>query len=483
MGKIQLVFQNEMINIFVEIIFSFNHLQHHLMKKNILFFLSLGISFAGFSQNKDSMLLRSASNDIMWNGNCYENLRALTKTIGHRLSGSPEADRAVEWGKKAMEAAGADKVWLQPVDVPVWVRGAESLKLQLSGNDFVAVSMLSLGCTEGTKGKLLEQEIVCVPDMESFDKLDAKQVAGKIIFFNYKFPQEIINTFEGYGNAVQYRSMAVNKASKKGAAAVIIRAVSTGEDDAPHTGTCHYEDSVNRIPAVAIGNITADKLAQACMGRTIKAQLIANCTNKGMKRSFNVIGEIQGSEKPNDIISFGGHLDSWDVGEGAQDDGAGCVQAIEVIRTLKALGLRPRHTVRAVLFMNEENGDKGGWAYSDSMKKSGLNGIFAMESDAGGFSPRGVGLDMPEPLKQKVRNWAPLFLPYGVYDFTPDESGTDIYPMKKLNIPLAGLLPDSQRYFDLHHSRNDVFESVSHRELKMGAWTMTAMVLLVDKYF
>jgi hypothetical protein len=453
------------------------------MKKTYILLLSLGASIAGFAQNADSVLLKTASDDIMLHGKCYENLRVLTKTIGHRLSGSPEADKAVEWGKRAMEAAGADKVWLQPADVPVWVRGEESLKIQLNGNEFVPVSMLSLGNTEGTKGKLLEQEIVCVPDMDAFEKLTQQQVQGKIIFFNYKFRQDIINTFEGYGDAVKYRWMSVNKASKKGAAAVIIRSVSTGADDAPHTGSSRYEDSVKQIPAVAIGNVSADKLAAACAKSDVKAQLISNCTNKGMKRSYNVIGEITGSEKPDEIITVGGHLDSWDVGEGAQDDGAGCVQSIEMIRTLKALGIKPKHTVRAVLFMNEENGDKGGWAYSDSLAKSTNKGIFAMESDAGGFSPRGVGLDMPDEMKQQVRSWAPLFMPYGVYDFTTDESGTDIFPMKKYGVPLAGLIPDSQRYFDLHHSRNDVFESVSHRELKIGAFTMTAMVLLVDKYF
>ena len=453
------------------------------MKKTALLFFGLCLAGTGFAQNADSVLLKSLSNDIMLNGKCYDNLRVLTKTIGHRLSGSPEADKAVEWGKKTMEATGADKVWLQPVDVPVWVRGTESLKIQMNGTEFVPVSMLSLGNTEGTKGKMLEENIICVPDLDAFEKLTQQQVAGKIIFFNYKFRQDIINTFAGYGDAVKYRWMAVNNASKKGAAAVIIRSVSTGADDAPHTGSSRYEDSVKQIPAIAIGNVSADKLAEACAKGSIKAQLISNCTNKGMKRSYNVIGEITGSEKPKEIITIGGHLDSWDVGEGAQDDGAGCVQSMEMIRTLKALGIKPKHTVRAVLYMNEENGDKGGWAYSDSLAKSDSKGIFAMESDAGGFAPRGVGLDMPLEMKQKIQSWAPLFLPYGVYNFNDDESGTDIYPMKKHDVPLAGLIPDSQRYFDLHHSRNDVFESVSHRELKLGAWVMTAMVLLVDKNF
>jgi len=453
------------------------------MKKLSAFLLGLAASLTGFSQITDSVLLKNVSDEIMLHGTCYENLRVLTKTVGHRLSGSPEADKAVEWGRKAMLQSGADRVWLQAVDVPVWRRGEESLRIQLEGNDFVAVSMLSLGNTDGTGGKVLEREIVCVPDMDAFAALPADRVKDKIIFFNYAFRQDIINTFDGYGDAVKYRWMAVNKAADRGAAAVIIRAVSTGADDAPHTGSSHYGDSTRHIPAVAIGNVSAAKLADACSKRSVKAQLVSDCGMNGTKRSYNVIGEIKGSEKPNEIIVAGGHLDSWDVGEGAHDDGAGCVQSIELLRTMKALGIRPKHTIRAVLFMNEENGNRGGNAYADSMVKANEQGIFAMESDAGGFAPRGVGLVMDDALKQRVRQWAPLFMPYGVYDFMQEEGGTDISPMGKLKVPLAGLLPDPQRYFDLHHSRNDVFEAVSHRELKLGAVTMTAMVLLVDKYF
>lgn len=453
------------------------------MKKINCLLLALASCISGYSQHTDSVLLKNASDEIMLHGTCYENLRVLTKTIGHRLSGSPEADKAVEWGRKAMIQAGAERVWLQAVDVPVWRRGEESLRIQLDGNDFMPVSMLSLGNTDGTGGKVLEREVICVPDMDAFAALPADKVRDRIIFFNYSFRQDIVNTFEGYGDAVKYRWMAVNQAADRGAAAVIIRSVGTGADDAPHTGSSHYGDSTKHIPAVAIGNVSAAKLADACAKHTVKAQLQSDCGMNGTKRSYNVIGEIKGSEKPNEIIVVGGHLDSWDVGEGAQDDGAGCVQSIEVLRSLKALGIKPRHTVRAVLFMNEENGNRGGNAYADSTVKANEQPIFAMESDAGGFTPRGVGLDMPAEPKQKIQGWAPLFMPYGVYDFLKDESGTDISPMRKLKVPLAGLLPDSQRYFDLHHSRNDVFEAVSHRELKLGAWTMTAMVLLVDKYF
>lgn len=453
------------------------------MKKIASLFLLLSVTAIASAQEIDSSFLKKVSDEIMMNGTCYENLRVLTKTIGHRLSGSPQADKAVEWGRKAMEQAGAEKVWLQPVDVPVWIRGHEALEIQLDGKKFVPIEMLSLGNTDGTDGKWLEKEILCVPDLVSFEALPAATVKDKIVFFNYAFRQDIISTFEGYGDAVKYRWVAVNKASSKGAAAVIIRSVSTGADDVPHTGSSRYFDSTKHIPAIAIGNISAEKLALACKGKTLKARLVSNCGMKGIKRSYNVIGEIKGSDHPNDIIIVGGHLDSWDVGEGAHDDGAGCVQSVEVLRTMKVLGIKPKHTVRAVLFMNEENGVRGGKAYADSSLKAKEHPIFAMESDAGGFVPRGVGLEMPVETKLKIQSWAPLFKPYNVWDFSQEEGGVDISLLKESGVPLAGLLPDPQRYFDLHHSRNDVFEAVSHRELKIGAFTMTAMVLLVDKNF
>ena len=451
--------------------------------KKIFTLLCAALAFSAHAQYEDSAALRKISDEIMFHGTCYENLRVLNKTKGQRLSGSHESARAVTWGKEALEKAGADKVWLQPVQVPLWTRGKESLNVQLDGKNYKTIDMLSLGNTEGTGGKVLERAVVCVPDLDAFEKLTAAQVKDKIIFFDYKFRQDIINTFQGYGDAVKYRWVAVNKAAEKNAAGVIIRSVSTAPDDVPHTGASRYNDGVPHIPAVALGNTGADQLAAACKKGIVKAQLMSNCGMKGTAPSFNVIGELRGTEKPESIIVVGGHLDSWDVGEGAHDDGAGCVQSIEVIRTFKALGIKPKHTIRAVLFMNEENGVKGGTAYADTAKAKNETHILAMESDAGGFVPRGIGLEMPETLKDKVKGWAPLFLPYGIHDFSQEEGGVDISPLHKSGVPLAGLLPDSQRYFDLHHSRNDVFETVSHRELKLGAWTMAAMIYLTDLHF
>ena len=427
--------------------------------------------------------MRKISDEIMLHGTCYENLRVLTKTIGHRISGSPEAAKAVTWGEKAMREAGADKVWLQAADVPYWYRGKESLYLKM-GKEYKKVKALSLGNSEGTCGKTLEAPIIMVHNFDEFKALPESEVKGKIVFFDYRFRQDFVFTFEGYGDAVKYRWASPSIAAKKGAVGVIIRSMSTGKDDFPHTGGMHYADSIKKIPEMSLGNITADELERACEKGTPMAKMTSECHMMPKPvHSFNVIGEIKGTETPERIITVGGHLDSWDVGEGATDDGAGCVQSIEIIRAFKALGLKPKCTIRAVLFMNEENGDKGGEAYADSARAKNEHHVLAIESDAGGFSPRGIGLEMPDSLKQQITRYKNLFLQYGVYDFSREEGGTDIGPLKKqMNVPLAGLLPDSQRYFDLHHTDNDTFEQVNHRELKLGAVVMAQLIYLVSEH-
>lgn len=450
--------------------------------KRAAFLLFTFLPLFAKAQN-DSLILQQLRDEILMRGTCYENLRVLTKSIGHRLSGSPQAELAVHWSAAALRKAGADSVWLQPVWVPRWVRGKEQLSIKLPGfNEFQTFRMLSLGNSVATGNGTLEAPILMVEDMEAFQKLTKKDVEGKIVFFNYRFRQDWTNTFEGYGDAVKYRWMPPGAVASKGGVGVIIRSVSTGMDDAPHTGMTRYYDTLTKIPAVAIGNLGADRLEAACRKGAPMARLLTSGTMKDSVLSYNVIGELKGSEFPKEYIVVGGHLDSWDVGEGAHDDGAGCVQSIEVIRALKALKIRPRRTIRAVMFMNEENGARGGRAYADSVKSRNEKHAFALESDAGGFSPRGVGLEMSAAQKAKVKAWAPYFQPLNVYDFEKEEGGVDIGPLQKLGVPLAGLLPDPQRYFDYHHTEQDVFEAVNHRELKLGAATMATLIYLVDRH-
>jgi carboxypeptidase Q len=451
------------------------------MKLRILSILAIVSAFTASGQ--DSIMFRKLSDEIMMHGACYNNLRVLCKSVGHRISGSPAAAKAVEWGNIAMKESGADKVWLQPADVPYWFRGKESLELELNG-EYEHVKVLSLGNSQGTDGKTLNAPVIMVRSFDELNALPESAVRGKIVYFNYRFRQDLIFTFEGYGDAVKYRGGGPGRAAKKGAVGIIIRSMSTGEDDFPHTGATHYNDSFAKIPAMAVGNKTADKLEAACKAGKVMAKLTSQChMMEKPVRSYNVIGEIKGTEHPERIITVGGHLDSWDVGEGAQDDGAGCVQSIEVLRAFVALGIRPKCTIRAVLFMNEENGQRGGVAYADSAVAKHEQHVLAVETDAGGFTPRGIGLVMTGAQKDKVLRYKDLWLPYGIYDFSRDEGGSDISPIHdKLAVPMAGLLPDSQRYFDVHHTDNDVFENVNHRELKLGAVALAQLIWVVSEH-
>ena len=449
------------------------------MKKILGTTLTL-LGLAVFGQAKeDSIQFAKISTEILNKGKAYNELRELTKNIGHRLSGSASYEKAVTWAEQKLRDAGADKVWLQEVMVPVWVRGKESLQIKTSNGKWKSLKMLSLGNSEGTGGKDVSGEIIMVRSMEEYDKLSPEQVKDKIVFFNYPFSQTYIETFRGYGDAAKYRSTAASLTAKKGGKFAIIRSLSSAFDDVPHTGSMRYQDD-KKIPAVAVGSTTADELAELLKSQKITAKLNSNCGMKGEKLSHSVIGEITG-KKDKSVIVVGGHLDSWDVGEGAHDDGSGIVQSIEVLRTFKNLGIQNNHTIRVVCFANEENGVKGGVMYGKTVKENNEKHLFAIETDAGGFTPRGISLDMDNEKRKQIQSWANLFLPYGVYDFKNTYSGTDLYPLHDLGIPTAELVPDSQRYFDIHHTEEDTFEKVNRRELLLGASTLTQIIYMIDK--
>ncbi|GAE65742.1 M20/M25/M40 family metallo-hydrolase [Chryseobacterium indologenes] len=436
---------------------------------------------AAFGQTQeDSIQFKKISTEILNNGKGYNELRELTKTIGHRLSGSEAYEKSVKWAEQKLRDAGADKVWLQEVMIPVWERGKESLHIKTSNGNWKSLKMLSLGNSEGTKGKDVSGEIIMVKSMEEYNNLPAEKVKNKILFFNYPFNQSFIETFKGYGDAAKYRTTAASLTAKKGGKFAIIRSLSSAFDDIPHTGAMRYEDNVSKVPAVAIGSTTADELAALLNKQNVTAKLNSNCGMKGEKLSHSVIGEITG-KKDQSVIVVGGHLDSWDVGEGAHDDGAGIVQSIEVLRTFKKLGLQNNHTIRVVCFANEENGVKGGIQYGKTVKEKNEKHLFAIETDAGGFAPRGIALDMDDAKRKQIKSWSKLFIPYGVYNFEERFSGTDLYPLHDMGIPAAELMPDSQRYFDIHHTEEDTFEKVNRRELLLGATALTQIIYMVDK--
>lgn len=451
------------------------------MKKISFFLLACTIAGQSFSQNEDSAFIKRISDHILTQGKSYEDLRYLTKQIGSRLSGSPGMYKAEQWGVTLMQEAGADKAWLQQCMVPHWVRGGKDAASAQAANRKKMLDVIALGNSMGS-GKPLTKQVI---EIKNFAELDAKkeQVKDKIVFYNYPFNNTLVNTFHAYRDAGIYRSQGPSRAAKYGAAGVVVRSMSNSTDNHPHTGSTAYNDSFPKIPAVAIGLQDAAWLSNQLKQGTVKLSLHTHGKFLPDTIGHNVIGEITGSEFPNEYITVGGHLDSWDAGEGAHDDGAGCVQTIEILRTFKALGYKPKRSIRFVLFANEENGLRGGNKYAEEAKTKGEKHIFALESDAGGFTPRGFGTTMSEQQYGKVLAWQSLLAPYGATEIKRGGGGADIGPLNRTQgTPLAGLSPDPQRYFDVHHARIDVFEAVNKRELQLGAINMAALIYLVDKY-
>jgi carboxypeptidase Q len=457
-----------------------------MIKKFPLLFLLI-IPFAGRAQvqTEDSVEIRKIFSETLVNGKAYEWLHDLTKNIGSRLSGSPQAAKAVEWTKQKMIEAGADTVYLQEVYVPHWVRGGKEIGqiIEANGNK-TNVPVCALGMSVPTKQEGILAQVIEINDFKQLKELGKEKIKGKIVFYNYPFDEKYISTFDAYGDAVQYRWAGPSEAARYGAVATICRSMTNTLDDFPHTGSMHYNDSLPKIPCAAISTNAAELLSRILKANSqTKFFLKQNCQlNSDSVKSYNVIGEIKGSRHPDEFIVVGGHLDSWDLAEGANDDGTGIVQSIEMLRTLKAAGLRPLRTIRAVAFMNEENGLKGGTKYANAAKEKNEKHIAAIESDAGGFMPEGFGLDMNDFQKRKIKNWAPLFLPYGLYDFSKDGDGADISKLENMNVPRLGLQVVSQRYFDYHHAASDTFDKVNKRELLLGAAAITAMAYLLATY-
>lgn len=438
------------------------------------------------NQGTDSATIKKIYNSALTSYESYENLRYLTKQIGARLSGSPQAAAAVEWSRQVMEEMDLDTVYLQEVMVPYWVRGDKEIgriinsKLVGSQN----VNIAALGGSVGTGENGLSAEVVEVKSFEELEKLGKKKVKGKIVFFNRPFDNTQVITGAAYGGAVDQRGGGPVAAAKLGAVGVVVRSMTNDIQDVPHTGGTRYEDGVEKIPAAAISTKGAEALSKL-LAADKDLKFYMRMTSKTLPDvlSYNVIGEIKGSKYPNEIIAVGGHLDSWDIGEGAHDDGTGIVQSIEVLRLFTDLGIKPERTIRAVMFMNEENGLRGGRKYAELAKQNNEKHIAAIESDAGGFTPRGFGIDGNDTQYAKVLTWKPLLAPYGLHDLTRGGGGADIGPLKgQGTVALIGFRPDSQRYFDYHHTEIDVFENVNRREMQLGAASMASLVYLLSKY-
>ncbi|HEX2683860.1 MAG TPA: M20/M25/M40 family metallo-hydrolase [Ferruginibacter sp.] len=458
------------------------------MAKSFLLILICSFSsVAGFSQSDDSMMIKKLSDEILLNGQSYPNLYKLCKTIGGRLSGSPGMYKAEAWGMQVLREAGADNVYLQQCMVPHWVRGKKEYGGYKSpkGKPVHVFDIASLGGAVGTGDKGVSAPVI---EVKNFDELNARkdEVKGKIVFFNYPFNKTLLRS--AYGDAVRYRGGGASAAAKYGAVAVIVRSVTGALDNLPHTGSLRYNDSFPKIPAVAISTKGAEALSNYIRSgyKEEKFFLRTNCLMLPDTIGHNVIGEIKGTEFPDQVITIGGHLDSWDLGEGASDDGTGMVNSIEVLRVLKTVGYKPKRTIRIVLFANEENGTRGAAKYAEEAKLKNEKYIMAMESDGGAEYPRGFGCGMTKDQFAKVQSWQKYFEPFDANRFSFSEGGgggADIGPLQT-NFKTAqfGLSTTGQRYFDVHHAASDVFEKVQAQELNLCAVVMTTMVYLVDKY-
>lgn len=462
--------------------------------RNRLFYILCFASVVASAQEKscdtsDSLVVRAIFDEALLNGKSYNQLNYLCKVIGHRITGSQQAEQALVWAQNQVGGYGINRLMMQNVQAEHWVRGDKEW-VAISEDVDLLLNACALGGSVSTDGPL-QAQVVEVAGMDELAKYSVGELKDKIVFLNEPMDKSKINTFDAYGACVSQRYNGAAEAAKYGAVAVLVRSMTTLTDVKAHTGSMGYKEGIPRIPAAAISTQDADILHSyiADFG-TATVTMNLNCYTASNKvNTSNLIAEIKGTQNPEKVIIFGAHIDSWDKGEGAHDDGAGVVQCMEVLRLFKAVGIKPKNTIRMVLYMNEENGNMGGKTYAARAKADGDNHICAIESDRGGFSPRGFSIDAKDSQILTIAKWEELLEPYGLHYFQKGYGGVDIGPLKSDenrvndNLILMGLFPDSQRYFDYHHSIDDVFENVNQRELELGGASMATMVYLMDKYW
>ena len=454
-----------------------------------IFILAFAFSTKAFSQTtlQDSITVAKFFETALLDKKGYYELSSLCKDVGHRLSGSPAGEKAVRWSVDYLKRCGADTVYLQDVMVPHWVRG-EKESAHIESKAFFSkqqsAHVLALGGSIGTGKQGLKAQVIEVKGLAALKEMKREDVEGKIVFFNGPMEDQHINTFRAYGRCVGQRWAGAMEAAKLGAVGAVIRSVTGSVDHHPHTGSMGYADAITKIPAVAIAAADAVTLSEAIKyDPTTQFFFRTTCENLPDVLSHNIIAELRGTEAPDEYLVVGGHIDSWDVGDGAHDDGAGCIHSGEVIRLMKQTGYKPKRTVRVVFFANEENGLRGAIKYAEWVKDTKQKHVLALESDAGGFTPRGFSLDTDSASFQRVKQWQPLLRDFYCGDLIFGWSGADVGKLKGSSAVLAGFLPDSQRYFDHHHCATDTFDTVHPRELELGAAACTALVYLFDRHW
>ena len=448
------------------------------MKQSIIIlcfaFISIigGTAYAVLTENQEKSIKEQYSDiaskiiaEALKDSNAYARLSIMCDTYGPRLSGSQNLEKAIDWIVATMKKDGFDSVYTEAVMVPHWVRGNESLTLHAPFSKNIAV--LGLGGTIATPTAGIKGEVMVV---HSFDELEkrSKQAIGKIVLFNVPFTK--------YGETVKYRVNGASEAAKHGAIASLVRSVGPASLNTPHTGGMRYADDVKKIPHAAISIEDADMLDRQC-SLGLKPNVTLKLEGKFLPdaQSRNVIAEIRGSEKPEEIVVFGGHIDSWDVGQGAMDDGGGCIAAWEALRVIKKLGLRPKRTLRVCFWTNEENGLMGGKTYAKLHAKEIPNHVLAVESDAGTFKPKGYDFGGSAKGMELAKEICSLL---GVIDASSCEEGgggADIGPIMEMGVPGMGLLVDDSKYFNYHHTNADMMDKLNPREIALCTASMAVL--------
>ena len=456
-------------------------------------FIIILLSFCLISCNNESIPFDQETSDVIttFYGDAlefkesYELLRGLSKDVGQRLSGSEGAKKAVLWSKEVMENYGFDTIYLQEVMVPHWERGELEEAYFYNGKNKINLSILGAGGTVSTPKEGITAEVVEVSSLDEVDELGRENIEGKIVFYNKAFNQRYINQGASYGQTGFQRRSGAVKAAEHGALASVFRSLSSSTyEDYPHTGGMSYREGLDSIPHGGLGVLSSEKLSQA-LKENPRLTLTIKLSGKWFPDalSHNVVGELRGSKSPEKIITVGGHLDSWDVGEGAHDDGAGCVHSIGALRLFQKQNIKPNNTIRAVMFMNEENGLRGGKKYADVAVMDNEQHIAAIESDASGYVPRGFGFSGSDEQHKKIQDWLKYFDKNTISYFSKGGGGADIGPLhRQTGTPMFGLSIDGQKYFEMHHTAKDVFELVNARELELGTASMASLVYLIDKY-
>ncbi len=421
--------------------------------------------------------------EALTHARAYDNLRVLTSQSPGRLSGSKSLERAIAWAERTLTAMKLDRVAKQDVMVPHWERGPrESVRLLPAKGDAIRLTAVALGGSAPSPATGLNAEVIEVHSLDELASLGREKISGKIVFFNRPMDPAFFRTGQAYSVAGDQRNRGPAAAAALGAVGALTRSLTLAHDDVPHTGNTRFPSGTPKIPAAALSLLAADRLsAELAHDPALRVEIKIHAQWFPDAPSHNVIGELRGAEFPDQIILVGGHLDSWDIAPGAHDDGAGVVQSIEVLRLFQALGLKPRHTLRCVLFTSEENSLNGATTYASLAKDAHERHLFAVESDSGGFAPTGFELGSTQgEAHERAARWLPLFQPWGLWHFTKGTAGADVNPLMVQGTTVAEITPDSQRYFDYHHSTTDSIDKVNPRELHLGAAALAALIWLVD---